>query len=149
MLFENAFAERNQRTRLGADGLDAVHARFDDVLMGLNDQITDEVIHHAANRLVELTSRRGLRIEGGDGRGDSVEDTYVSKIIDVDEAGTHAIIHVVIVVRDCVSEIRKLCFESRLRAIEKPFTHVPELARVLDRAVFQDAFTTFEREIQS
>jgi hypothetical protein len=61
----------------------------------------------------------------------SCEHPDVAKFIHVDEAGSNAVVHIVIVVRNGVREIRELGFQPWLSPVQKPFPYVPKLPRVL------------------
>ena len=77
------------------------------------------------------------------------EQRNFQQLLDRNEAGANPVLDVVIVVRDLVGEVRELCLEPRLLAIDEPLADVAELERVLLRAMFEDALTALEAQIQS
>jgi hypothetical protein len=76
------------------------------------------------------------------------EQPDVAKVIDLNQPCPESIVDVVIVVRDGISEIRELGLESGLCAIEEPLAHIAELSRILQRAMFEHAFATFEGQVE-
>jgi hypothetical protein len=72
-----------------------------------------------------------------------------AQLLEFQQAGSESIVHIVIVVGDCVSDIHKLRFEPGLPAIQKSFTQLAKFARIASRAMFENALTRFVSEIQA
>ena len=67
----------------------------------------------------------------------------------VEQAGAQAVVDVVVVVGDLVGEIGDLRFERRPPLLEEALADLAQLARVRHRAVLEDAFASFERQIEA
>ena len=89
--------------------------------------IAHEIVDHAANGLVELPPGRRLRISRDDRCVEPREHSHFLQFLDVDQPGAHAVIHIVIVVRDGIGEVGELRLEPGLRAIEESFADIAEL----------------------
>src|SRR5689334_22405081 len=98
----------------------------------MDDQVANQVVHHAANGLVELSPRRRIWISGDNLAVKAGEKADIEEIFHGNEPGTYAIIHVVIVVRDGIGKICELGLESGLGAVQESFTDIAQLPRVVD-----------------
>src|ERR1043165_843463 len=78
-----------------------------------------------------------------------LENGHLAQFIYVKKSRAYAIVHVVIVVGDGVRQVCELCFQSRLRAIQESLADVAQQSRILRGAVFEHAFATFKREIET
>src|SRR5262249_46798711 len=71
------------------------------------------------------------------------------ELLECDHARAQAVVDVVVVVRDLVGDVRELSLETRLAPLQETSAELAELARVLERAVLQDAFARLEGEVQA
>ena len=65
------------------------------------------------------------------------------------QARTQSVIDIVIVVGNFVGEICELCFERRSQPLDEAFSDFAKPPRILERAMFQDAFAGFEAQIEA
>jgi hypothetical protein len=118
-------------------GIDAVHSGLLDIPPCLNDEIAHQVIDHPADGFVELPARRSVGILLEHWCMAALEDPHFPQILDGQQAGTHAVVNVVIVIGNGIGQVRKLRLEPGLRAIQEALADVAEQACVLHRAVLQ------------
>ena len=78
----------------------------------------------------------------------TAEHPHVAQAAHIDQTRAQPVVHIVIVVGDLVSNVRDLRFESGLTSLEKSLAKLPELARIARRAVLENAFAAFERQVQ-
>ncbi len=112
------------------------------------DQVADHVVRSCAAP-TSWTRRRGApriaaRLHGKLARTGATSTSSSS----VDQAGAQAVVDVVVVVGDLVGEVRDLRLEARLPALEETLAQLAELARVVERAVLEDALARLKGEIQ-
>ena len=79
----------------------------------------------------------------------SIENADLFEFLDVYQPGAHAIIDIVVVVRDGIGKVRKLRFQAGLCPVQESLTHVAKTARVLNRAMLEHTLATFEGQVEA
>ena len=106
-------------------------------------------MNHAANDLVDETPILQRRVARANFLVGPREQTLRSELLQGQQAGAVAIVDVVVVVGNGVSNIGDLRLETRLFPIEKSFTQIAQAPRIARRAVFQDALAGLEHQVEA
>ena len=120
-----------------------------DVLCAGPDQVGDQGVDHAPHRFVPQPRRREPRVLAQHGPQMAREDRHLGELRHVEQPGTHAVIHVVVVIGDFVREVGDLCLQRRAPPFHEALPHIAELTRVPDRAMLQDPLARLESKVQS
>jgi len=54
-----------------------------------------------------------------------------------------------VVIRNLIGKVSDLRFQGRLLTLNEALTDIAQLARIVERAMFENAFACFEAQIQS
>ena len=140
--------EHQQRLRLRADVLDARGREPGDRRTRRADQVVDQVVDHPPHHLVHQAARAEVGVALDDAVVLAAEDRDPAQLLDRDQAGTDAVVDVVVVVGDRVGQVGELRLERGLAAVEEPRAELAELPRVGCGAVLQDALARLERQVE-
>ncbi len=148
LLALNRGAESDER-RCRAHVIDSARRVGLDVFRGLAGEVDHQRADHAPHGFVHQPSRFDLRILAQHLFHVARENADLYKLLERKQAGTQAIVDVVIVVGDLIGEIDKLRFERRPPPLHETLANSAEHARVFQRTVLEDAFTRLEAQIEA
>ena len=149
VLLAHGIRHANERAGSGAHVFDRGHARGVDAPARFLDQVVDDRADHATDYLVDEPPVFEVRIEAAHLAVSRVEQRMLAQLRKRQQARAVAVVDVMVVVGDGVGDVRDLRLEPRLCPLEEAPAHVAERARVALRAVFENAFASFEHEVQA
>ena len=107
-------------------------------------QIDHQGIDHAPHGFVNQTAAIKLRVLGLGHLQMARKQADLFQLLKRDQARTQTVVHVVVVVGDLVGEVGDLRFKTRLLLEDEALAHIAKLTRIVQRAVFEDAFARFK-----
>ena len=115
----------------------------------MSDQVGDDVVDHRAHRFVNQRPA----IDGAEAlaraRVMRAEQFGFGKFVFGQQTGAQTVVDVVIIVRDLIGEIGQLGLQAGLPALQEPFADIAEHTGIALRAVLENPFTGFERQVQA
>src|SRR6185437_13933698 len=148
MLLHDRIAQSGERFRPRTHIVDRAGGGLFDPLARAADQIERDMVDHAPDSLVDELALRERGVLFANGGVLPREQTHLAEACHIDQAGPESIVDVVIVVGDLIGQIRDLRFEARLLTTDEALAHIPELARIAERAVLEDALAALEGEVE-
>ena len=112
-------------------------------------QIRNQRIDHATNRFVDQPPVHQFRVLPAHGLEVAREDTHRRQLLDRDQRGAQAVVHVVIVVGNLVGQVGQLRLHRRPMILQESAADLAQFLGILDGAVLEYAFAGLKTEIQS
>jgi hypothetical protein len=104
---------------------------------------------HAADNFMDQASAGNLWMGRANNLVLALEQRHCAQVIERDELRSQPIVKIVIVVRDLIGDVGDLRLKRRLLAFDETLTEFAELARIVERTMFENAFTGLESQIQA
>src|ERR1700687_5544244 len=99
------------------------------------NEVRNHEIDHTTNNLVHQPTLAEIRIKCSHNVVFAPEESHVAQISNVDEAGSDAIIAIVIIVSNLIGKIGKLRFKAWLLTPDEALSELAKSARIAHRAV--------------
>jgi hypothetical protein len=141
-------AESDERRRF-TDGCNIPRRIFNNVLGGLPGKIDDERADHAPHGFVHQPAIIDFWVFAHHSAHMLGKKTDSRKLFYRNQSGTQAVIHVMIIVCDLISEIGNLRFKRRALPLDESFANFSEQARIFQGTVFKNSLAGFEAQIES
>src|SRR5205807_5667301 len=123
--------------------------RWDETRFLGADETGNDVVDNPPNDLLNESAPAESGIQRDDGVVLPPEETHAVQVAQVHQLCADSVVYIVIVVSDLVRKISDLRLEPRLPPLNESLPELAKLAGVAQRAMLQDAFPAFEREIES
>src|SRR6185312_1939900 len=139
LLLRDFPAESDQR-RNSPDFVQGPRACLLDIHCALPDQISRQRIDHAPHCFMDQPPARDFWVLLSGHCQMACKYTDLLKLLLRNETGSQAVVHIVIVVSDLISEIGDLRFQRRPMIREEALANVPQFQRIFLRTMLENAF---------
>jgi hypothetical protein len=94
-------------------------------------------------------ARCKVRVKGTHGLVLFLKESDGGECLDGDQPGTQAIVDIVAVIGNFIGEVGQLCFQRRLLFFDKPAPEIAQFSSILERTMFDNAFTRFKGQVKA